>query len=168
MAEPRDEGAGSRDNLFGEREEQEHQPGKQVLHWPQLQHLYFLSCLWSSTGFSLFSSMPDSASSPSGVSPWRTRCCIFCPTELVTLPVRKTREGAQVHKGRETFWSLVLVGINLLATALITSALINWSEDTPGESNWKITQISEKWRQNIARGTTDPGYRVYNLNYLSS
>ena len=31
MAEPRDEGAGSRDNLFGEREEQEHQPGKQVL-----------------------------------------------------------------------------------------------------------------------------------------
>ena len=52
-----------------------------------------------------------------------------------------------MHKGRETFWSLVLVGINLLATALITSALINWSEDTPGESNWKITQISEKWRQ---------------------
>merc|ERR1719500_2145793 len=44
---------------------------------------------------------------------------------MVTLPVRKTQEGAQVHKGRETFWSLVLVGINLLATALITSALVN-------------------------------------------
>ena len=44
---------------------------------------------------------------------------------MVTLPVRKTQEGTQVHKGRETFWSLVLVGTNLLATALITSALVN-------------------------------------------
>ena len=24
------------------------------------------------------------------------------------------------------------------------------------------------WNKNIARGTTDPGYRVYNLSYLSS
>ena len=64
---------------------------------------------------------------------------------MVTLPVRKTREGAQVHKARETFWSLVLVGINLLATSLITSALINenifpWSDSKVSEdeleTNW--------------------------------
>ena len=44
---------------------------------------------------------------------------------LVTLPVRKTREGEQVHKAREIFWSLVLVGLNLLVTALVTSALVS-------------------------------------------
>ena len=53
---------------------------------------------------------------------------------LVTLPVRKTKEGRQVHKAREIFWSLFLVGLNLLATALITSALIN--------KNWYLPQHS--------------------------
>ena len=59
---------------------------------------------------------------------------------LVTLPVRKTREGEQVHKAREIFWSLVLVGINLLATALVTSALVSIDlHDNPvseEESTW--------------------------------
>ena len=53
---------------------------------------------------------------------------------LVTLPVRKTKGGTQVHKAREIFWSLFLVGLNLLATALITSALIN--------KNWYLPQHS--------------------------
>ena len=44
---------------------------------------------------------------------------------MLTIPVRKTREGEQVHKAREIFWSLVLVGINLLLTALVTSALVS-------------------------------------------
>ena len=44
---------------------------------------------------------------------------------LVTLPVRKTGKEDQVHKAREILWSLVLVGINLLATALVTSALVD-------------------------------------------
>ena len=44
---------------------------------------------------------------------------------LVTLPVRKTGKGEQVHKAREIFWSLVLVGLNLLVTALVTSALVS-------------------------------------------
>ena len=44
---------------------------------------------------------------------------------LVTLPVRKTGKEDQVHKAREILWSLVLVGINLLVTSLITSALIS-------------------------------------------
>ena len=66
---------------------------------------------------------------------------------LVTLPVRKSREGAQVHKGRETFWSLVLVGINLLATTLITSALISekifsWSWSTSVEN---IDEFGDKY-----------------------
>ena len=74
---------------------------------------------------------------------------------MVTLPVRKTQEGSQVHKGRETFWSLVLVGINLLATALITSALINkniftWYDsrvDEEGlEASWKMPKISDDGR----------------------
>ena len=29
-------------------------------------------------------------------------------------------------------------------------------------------QMLNQFAKNIARGTTDPGYRVYNLSYLSS
>ena len=43
----------------------------------------------------------------------------------MTLPVRKTQDGEQVHKAREIFWSLVLVGLNLLANALVTSVLVS-------------------------------------------
>ena len=35
------------------------------------------------------------------------------------------------------------------------------------EKSWKkLKKKIEKKVENIARGTTDPGYRVYNLNYL--
>ena len=74
---------------------------------------------------------------------------------MVTLPVRKTQEGTQVHKGRETFWSLVLVATNLLATALITSALVNKNIFTLYDSkanvegphaDWVMTKMSEEGR----------------------
>ena len=41
---------------------------------------------------------------------------------LLTLPVRKSKKEEQVHKAREIFWSLVLVGLNLIGTALVTTA----------------------------------------------
>ena len=36
----------------------------------------------------------------------------------------------QVHKGREQFWSLLLVAINITVTAVITLAVMEIGEDT--------------------------------------
>ena len=37
----------------------------------------------------------------------------------------------QVHKGREQFWSLLLVAINILVTAVITLAMMEIGENVP-------------------------------------
>ena len=50
----------------------------------------------------------------------------------VSLPVREKNQKNQVHKGREQFWSLLLVAVNIAVTAFITVVVMEVGEDTLG------------------------------------
>ena len=52
----------------------------------------------------------------------------------VSLPVREANQKNQVHKGREQFWSLLLVAVNIAVTAFITVVVMEVGEDTLGPS----------------------------------
>ena len=61
----------------------------------------------------------------------------------MTLPVRKSKEGERVHKAREIFWSLALVGVILFATALIASIVLN--KNIVEWADLKDIQVSEQF-----------------------
>ena len=46
--------------------------------------------------------------------------------------MREKNQKNQVHKGREQFWSLVLVAVNIAVTAFITVVVMEVGEDTLG------------------------------------
>ena len=71
----------------------------------------------------------------------------------------------------------IIIIINIFVIAILFLLLIpGWEVPTPPPLGTK-SQICHKTKPekmlkfiqtNIARGTTDPGYRVYNLSYLFS
>ena len=82
---------------------------------------------------------------------------------LLTLPVRKSKKEEQVHKAREIFWSLVLVELNLIGTALVTTALVNFdvqqNQDSVNES--RVTQTRFLFHfENIVPFVNSDGYIV--------
>ena len=52
----------------------------------------------------------------------------------MSLPVREANQKNQVHKGREQFWSLLCVAVNIAVTAFITIVVMEVGEDTLGPS----------------------------------
>ena len=72
-----------------------------------------------------------------------------------------------MHKGREQFWSLLLVAINIVVTSVITLAMMEVGEDAPTEignllrcSSGGKTGTLRWWFQNLDRyqyivGNTD-------------
>ena len=83
---------------------------------------------------------------------------------LVTLPVKKQKEK-QVHKIRELVWSLVLVGINLLTTALVTSAVISVSLDE--EYNAIEEDSAGNWLRFFIDSKTTPSYEFSSDGWLT-
>ena len=71
--------------------------------------------------------------------------------------------------------------ISIICTQVIPANIwgLHFKMTPPGPDFWLCVSVREycawravkslvAWKLNIARGTTDPGYRVYNLSYLSS
>ena len=48
--------------------------------------------------------------------------------------MREANQKDQVHKGREQFWSLFLVAVNIAVTAFVTVVVMEVGEDTLGPS----------------------------------
>ena len=48
--------------------------------------------------------------------------------------MREANQKNQVHKGREQFWSLLIVAVNIAVTAFITVVVMEVGEDTLGPS----------------------------------
>ena len=76
-----------------------------------------------------------------------------------------------MHKGREQFWSLLLVAINITVTAVVTLAVMEIGEDTlrsPTDHCSDESGIVRWWFQNLDRyqyiiGKTDE----YHLNLFN-
>ena len=83
---------------------------------------------------------------------------------LVILPVKKQKQK-QVHKKRELAWSLVLVGINLLTTALVTSAVISVSLDE--EYNAIEEDSAGNWLRFFIDSKTTPSYEFSSDGWLT-
>ena len=82
-----------------------------------------------------------------------------------------------MHKGREQFWSLLLIAINITVTAAITLAMMDYSEETLQASTDVAntlncyddgnTGILRLWFQNLDRyqyiiGDTNEYYSIWN------
>ena len=61
----------------------------------------------------------------------------------MTLPVRETNQKNQVHKGKEQFWSLLMVAANIAVTAIITVFAMEVGEDTLGGPSKDLASLLE-------------------------
>ena len=79
----------------------------------------------------------------------------------MSLPVREANERNQVHKGREQFWSLFLVAVNIAVTAFVTVVLMEVGEDTLGPSKDLASLLGCPTRL----AETGPGWKTGTLRW---
>ena len=78
----------------------------------------------------------------------------------MTLPVREANQRNQVHKGREQFWSLLLVAANIAVTAFVTVVVMEVGEDTLGQSR-ELVSLFKCLRNFHEPGKTDAIHRWF-------
>ena len=59
----------------------------------------------------------------------------------MSLPVREANQKNQVHKGREQFWCLIIVAVNIAVTAFVTIIVMEVDENATGPSKNLITLL---------------------------
>ena len=57
------------------------------------------------------------------------------------MPVREANQKNQVHKGREQFWSLIMVAVNIAVTAFVTIIVMEVDENATGPSKNLVTLL---------------------------
>ena len=72
--------------------------------------------------------------------------------------MREAEQQNQVHKGKEQFWSLLLVAVNILVTSIITVVIMEVEDDTLGILECQIhldtlgkTEAFRWWFKNLDR-----------------
>ena len=59
----------------------------------------------------------------------------------MSLPVREANQKNQVHKGREQFWCLIMVAVNIAVTAFVTIIVMEVDENATGPSKNLVTLL---------------------------